>query len=137
MIIINISFHVVSTPDVLVRAPLGPLFAGRIAPLTLTCYIYISNATDTDVVIMDTDIMWFRGNPLTSDPLSNSDARVTISSVSRSEPFYISNLTLDPLSTEDNNTFTCRARARPPNVLGFITASDVVEDLEPVVISRE
>ena len=127
----------VSTPDVFVDVPRGPLFAGRIAPLTLTCNIYIINATDTDVVIMDTDVMWFRRKPLTNDLLSNSDARVTLSSVSRSGPFYISNLTLHPLSTEDNNTFTCRVRARPVSVLGFITASEMDEKSFPVVVYRE
>ena len=82
--------------------------------------------------------MWFRGNPHTSDPLSNSDARVTISSVSRSRPFFISNLTLDPLSAEDNNTFTCRVRARPrANVQSFINVSEVGEGSEPVVVYRE
>ena len=61
----------VSTPDVFIDVPRRPLFAGRIAPLTLTCYIYITNATDTDVVVMDNyrDVWWFRGNPLISDPM--------------------------------------------------------------------
>ena len=117
-----------------VDVPRGPLFAGRIAPLTLTCNIYITNATDMNVVVMDTDVMWFRGNPDTSDPLSNSDTRVAISSVSGSRPLFISVLTLDPLSTEDNTTFTCRARAnRPVGQPGFVTDSEIGEGVTSII----
>jgi hypothetical protein len=80
------------------------------------------------------DVTWLRG----STRLSNDDARVTISRVFGSMPSFISTLTLDPLSTADNTTFTCRARARPlPNVATFIIASEIGEGVMPVVVNRE
>ena len=130
----NIVFHAVSTPSVIIMVPPGPLFAGSIAPLTLTCNISINPATDTDVAITDTDITWLRG----STHLSSSDARVTIYAVSGSTPSFTSTLTLDPLSTTDNTTFTCRARARPPaNVQSFITVSEMEEGSTSVIVDRE
>ena len=126
-------FSTVSTPDVVITVPSDPLFAGRIAPLTLTCTISINSATDTDVAISDADITWLRG----STRLSNSDARVIISVVSGSRPFT-STLTLDPPSTTDNTTFTCRARVRPPpNVPSFVVASEMGEGIMPVVVNCE
>ena len=124
----------VSTPEVVVTVPPGPLFAGSIAPLTLICNISINSATDTDVAITDMDITWLRG----SARLSNSDARVIISAVSGSRPSFTSNLTIYPLSTADNTTFTCQARARPPaNQRSFITASEMGEGTTSVVVNRE
>ena len=126
--------HAVSTPDVEITPPSDPLFAGSIAPLTLTCSISINPATDTDVVITDIDVTWLRG----STRLSDSDARVTISSVTGSRPSFTSILTLDPLSTADNTTFSCRARARPPpNVPSFVVASEMGEGMMPIVVYRE
>jgi hypothetical protein len=124
----------VSTPDVVITVPPGPLFAGRTAPLTLTCNISINSATDTDIAISDTDITWLRG----STHLSNDDARVTISRVTGFGRSFTSTLTLDPLSAADNTTFTCQARARPPpNVASFVIASDIGEDMQPLVVNRE
>ena len=126
--------HAVSTPDVVVTVPPGPLFAGRIAPLTLTCTIFINSAIDTDIAISHMDITWLRG----SMSLSNYDARVTISSVTGFRPSFTSTLTLDPLSTADNTTFTCRARARPPTgVSTLVTASEMGEGIMPIVVNRE
>ena len=126
--------HAVSTPDVVISVPPGPLFAGRIAPLTLTCAISINSATDTDIAISDMDITWLRG----STRLSNDDARITIFSVTGFRPSFTSTLTLDPLSIADNTTFTCQARARPPiDVPSFITASEMGEGVMPVVVIRE
>jgi hypothetical protein len=114
--------------------PPGPLFAGRIAPLTLTCTISINSATDTDITISDMDITWLRG----STNLSNGDARVTISSVTGFRPPFTSTLTLDPLSTADNTDFTCRARARPPpNVASLVIASEMGEGIMPVIVNSE
>ena len=126
--------HAVSTPDVAMTIPTGSLFAGRIAPLTLTCTISINSATDTDIEISDMDITWLRG----STRLSNDDSRVTISSVTGSRPSFTSTLTLDPLSTADNTTFTCRARARPPTgVASFFIASEVGEGTTSVIVNCE
>ena len=125
---------IVSTPDVVITVPPGPLFAGSIDPLTLTCTISINNATDTDVMIMDMEVTWMRGTMT----LSDSDARVTVSSVSGSRPSVTSTLTLDPLSTVDNTTFTCQVRARRPiNQLGFISDSELGDSTDTVVVTRE
>ena len=124
----------VSTPDVAVTVPSGPLFAGRIAPLTLTCTISINSATDTEVSISDTDVTWLRG----STPLSNGDDRVTISSVTGSRPSFTSTLMLSPLSTVDNTTFTCQATARRPvNQQGFISDSEMGEGVNSAVVYRK
>ena len=126
--------HAVSTPDVAITVPPGPLFAGRIAPLILTCTISINNATDTEVSISDTDVTWLRE----STPLSNSDSRVTISSVTGSRPSFTSTLMLSPLSTVDNTTFTCRATARRPlDQQGFISDSEVGVTTDSVIVTRE
>ena len=117
-----------------ITVPPGTLFAGSIAPLTLTCSISINPATDTVVAITDTDVTWLRG----STPLSEGDARVTISSVSGSSPSFTSTLILNPLSTVDNTTFTCQARARRPvNQQGFISDSEVGVDTDSVIVTRE
>ena len=80
------------------------------------------------------DITWLRG----STRLTNNDARVTTSSVTGSRPSFSTSLTLDPLSTADNTTFTCRARARPPpNVPSFVIASEMGEGIMPIVVNRE
>ena len=127
-------YSLVSTPDVSVTVPPGPLFAGSVTPLVLTCTISINPATDTAVTIVDTDVTWMRGNM----PLSNSDARVTISAVSGSRPSFTSTLTLHPLSTVDNTTFTCIASARPPaNQPGFITSSETGKLTTSVIVNRE
>ena len=117
-----------------ISVPPGPLLAGRIAPLTLTCTISINSATDTDIAISDMDITWLRG----STRLTNNDARVTTSSVTGSRPSFSTSLTLDPLSTADNTTFTYRARARPPpNVPSFVIASETGEGIMPIIVNRE
>ena len=117
-----------------ITVPPGPLFAGRIDPLTLTCTISINPATDTDMSITDMDATWLRG----SARLSSSDIRVTISSVSGSRPSFTSTLTLDPLSTADSTTFTCQARARPlAGVEGSITISEMGEGTAAVIVDGE
>ena len=120
-----------STPDVVIIVPPGPLFAGRTAPLTLICNIYINSATDTDVLITDVDVTWLRG----STHLSNSDDRVTISAISGSRPSFTGNLTLDPLSIADNTTFTCQARVRPPaNQQSFISVSEMGDSTVTLIV---
>ena len=125
----------VSTPDVDITIPPGPLFAGSTTPLTLICTISINPATDTDIsVTADMDVTWLRG----STELFDGDDRVTISAVHGSQPSFTSALTLDPLSTFDNTNFTCRARARPPaNQLNFVTASDVGDGTVSVIVDCE
>ena len=66
------------------------------------------------------DVTWLNGTV----PLSNSDHRVTVSSLSGSQLSFTSTLTLSPVSTFDNTNFTCRARARPLPQQNFITASE-------------
>ena len=66
------------------------------------------------------DITWLNG----TTPLSNSDNRVIVSSLSGSQPSFTSTLTLSPLSIFDNTNFTCRAGARPLPQQSLITASE-------------
>ena len=120
--------HSVSTPDVVINVPRGPLFAGSTTPLILTCNISINSATDTDIAITDMDITWFSG----ARRLFNDSQRVNISRVVGSGLMYTSTLTISPLSTADSS-FTCRAKARPPRQLSFVIESAKGED--EIVIS--
>ena len=130
----SISLLPVSTPDITINVPPGPLYAGRTAPLTLTCNISLNYATDTPVSVTDMDITWLNG----SIPLSDSDARVTISSLSGSQQPFTSNLALSPLSTLDNTSFTCRARARPlADTHTFVTTSEFGEGTVSVIVECE
>ena len=77
------------------------------------------------------DITWLNG----SESLSNSDDRVTISPLARSQQPFTSDLILFPLSTYDNTLFTCRARARPPaNIQALATASKQGEGTVSVTV---
>ena len=109
------SFLPVSTPVVEVTVPPGPLFAGSVIPLTLTCTISISFATYNDVLVTNTDVTWLNGTTTLSN--NGTSSRVTLSSVSGSTEIHMTlfttTLTLDPLTTFDNTTFSCQARARP------------------------
>ena len=125
----------VSTPDVDVTIPDGPLYAGRTAPLTLICTISFNSATDTAISVTDMDITWLNG----STPLSNSTNRVTISpTLSGLQQPFTRNLTLSPLSTFDSTSFSCRARARPPaNVQTLVTASEQGDGTISLTIERK
>ena len=80
------------------------------------------------------DITWLNG----SAPLSNSDDRVTISPLSGSQQPFTSNLTLSPLSTFDDTSFTCRAQARPPaNTQTLVTASEQGGKNVSVIVVRK
>ena len=103
----------VSTPDINITVPSGPLYAGAHS-LTLTCTISLNLATDRDIRLEDMDITWLRG-----DVDLETGGRESISSLEGYRPMFTSQLTLTPLSTEDT-TFTCRAVARPPMGPGFI-----------------
>ena len=85
-------------------------------------------------MITEADITWLRG----STHLSNSDARVTISSISGSRPSFTSTLMLNPLSMADNTTFTCQARARRPvSQQGFISDSEMGASTDTVIVNCE
>jgi hypothetical protein len=120
LIIINsyLFFFTVSTPDVTITVPPGPLYTGALS-LTITCTISLNPATDRDVRLENMDITWLRG-----DAILLTTGRDTISALEGSRPTFISHLTLTPLSTEDT-TFTCRAVARPPLRPGFIIMSEI------------
>ena len=127
-------FPPVSTPDVDITIPDGPLYAGRTAPLTLICTISFNSATDTTISVTDMDITWLNG----SIPLSNSTNRVIISPLSGSQQPFINILTLSPLSSFDSNGFTCRARARPPaNLQTLVTASEQGEGTISLTVERK
>ena len=123
-------FFIVSTPDINITVPSRPLYAGALS-LTLTCTIYLNVATDSDIRLADTDVMWLRGD----DPLQ-AGSRDTISALEGSRPTFTSQLILTPLSTEDT-TFTCRAVARPPLGPGFITMSGIGQQTVNVPVESE
>ena len=115
-----ISHHTVSTPDVDITVPPGPLFAGHIAPLTLICNISINPATDILITAATVDVSWFDS----LGTLSNDSSRVTISPISGSGLSYTTTLTIFPLHTADS-TFICRARVSPPlRQQSFVTRSN-------------
>jgi hypothetical protein len=120
----------VSTPDVVITVPPGPVFAGRIAPLTLTCTISINSATDILITAATVDVSWFDS----VGPLSNGSSRVTISPLSGLGLSYTSALTISDLGSSDS-MFICRARARPqPRLQSFVTFSEEGEDRIDITI---
>ena len=125
-----ILFFTVSTADINIIVPSGPLYAGALS-LTLTCTIYLNPATDSDIRLGDSDITWLRGDV----PLLTG-GRDTISALEGSRPTFTSRLTLTPLSTEDT-TFTCQAVARPPLGLSFITVSGIGQQTVNVPVESE
>ena len=102
----------------MIPAPSGTLYAGTRSPLTLNCSIAIDPAVDEPVTVTAT---WLREGV----ELSNSDSRLNISSTSITEPPFTSTLTLNPLSTVDNATFSCRA------VGSLSGGSSSVQDSDP------
>ena len=116
-----------------ITVPFGPLFAGGTTPITLTCTISISYATDSDILITDMDVTWLNGTTALS---LSDDTRVTVSPISGSNSFFMTTLTLDPLTTFDNTTFTCQARARSPaNQRSFIIASEMGDGTVSIVVN--
>ena len=113
--------HAVSTPEILITVPSGPLYAGT-SSFTLICNTFLNSATDSRVGLEDMSIMWFRADT----ELSNSDAQVTIAPITGSQPMFNSNLTLSPLSFVDTS-FTCRANVMSPSGVNLITGSKIGE----------
>ena len=127
------SFITVSTPDVDITVPPGPLYAGQTTPVVLTCSISLNPATDTGVSLSNSDVMWLNG----TTPLSNGDPRVTISIDSSQLP-YSTTLSLFPISTFDMTNFTCSARVRPlATERGFIDPSEKGEQTTSVSVNGE
>ena len=121
----------VSTPDITVTVPAGPLFAGQEDPVVLTCSISLNPATDTGVAVSNSDISWLNG----TDTLSSDDPRVTIDN---SQLPFTSTLSLRPLSTFDTTNFTCSARVRPrAGERGFVNASQIGEGSTSIPVSSE
>lgn len=104
-----------------ILAPSGTLFAGITTPLRLNCSISIDSAVDTPVTV---SVTWLRGDTQLSN---NTDGRITISPLSGSQPSLTSTLTLSPLSTEDNTSFTCRAGALSVGFSSLTTGSNLGE----------
>ena len=112
--------HIVSTPDVVITVPPGPLFAG-VSYLTLTCTISINSATDISLMPNSINVIW-----LTKEAVVLDNQEIAPSQSSHQA--FISYLTLPPLSTFDNNSnYTCRARVMSNIEQGhhFITSSEV------------
>ena len=123
----------VSTPDITITVPDGPLYAGQEAAVVLTCSISLNPATDTGVAVSNSDISWMNGTTL----LSSDDPRVTISLDNSQLPFT-STLSLLPLSTFDMTNFICRASVRPlAGERGFITTSENGEGSTSITVNSE
>ena len=105
----------VTTPTVVIPAPSGTLYAGTTSPLTLNCSIITDPAVDEGV---DITVTWQRGGT----ELPGTENRITISPPSGSQPLFTSSLTLDPLSSVDNATFSCGA------VASLTSGSSLVDD---------
>lgn len=111
----------VSTPEIWITVPPGPLYAGT-SSFTLICTTFLNSATDNRVSLEDMKIMWFSADT----ELSNSDAQVTVAPITGSQPMFNSNLTLSPLSIVDTS-FTCRANVMSPSGVNLITGSEIGE----------
>ena len=107
----------------------GTLFAGTTTPVVLSCNISIDSAVDELVTVA---VSWLRNSLL----MNTSDGRVSISPLSGSQPLFTSTLTLSPLSTEDNATFTCQASATLTAGSSSVTPSDIgaVSTTVPVTV---
>ena len=123
----------VSTPNVSITVPPGPLYAG-ITSLTLTCTISLNPATDIMLISNNVDITWLKEDAMT-ELSNNDDTRVTISLPSGSQLSFTSTLTLFPLSTFDNTSFTCRANVHSDMFL--VIRSEISSHTIPIIIQSK
>ena len=109
----------VSKPNVVVTTPGDVLYAGT--NLTLICNITLSGAVDNDVIV---DADWFNGSANIGASISD---RVSLSSLTGTEPSFTSTLLISPLIDVDNRiNLRCQARARSDSM--FIGPSEIGED---------
>ena len=88
----------VSTPDVSVSVSSGPLIAGGVNDVVVTCSATVNN-TVVDFGTLGYTVTWLNRQ---GDEISTDSRTAFVSSISSSS----STLTISPLSTEDTN-FTC------------------------------
>ena len=122
--------NAVSTPNVTISAP--PVLYAEIGnSLQVECNVYIDSSIANNITV---SLTWFRG--LT--PIFNTTDRITIlSSISDSQSLFTSSLTISPLSTTDNDYFTCRAGIVPFSGIDSFVASDFGEERVSVIVEGE
>ena len=118
---------VAPVPDVTIFILPGNLYVG--APLTLTCDVDFDSSIASDVNVT---VTWLRETSL----LLNATDHIFIAS-SLSESQFMSNLTLDPLSTADATNFTCRAEIVLSDDFTSLTASNVGEETVWITVEGE
>ena len=119
----------VLTPSINIILPPGPLYAGAVT--RISCTISLDPAIDSPASVF---VQWMSGS--TETELSNATSRVTISTLSGSQPTFTSVLTLEPLTAADTS-FTCLARAQPSGESLFIFVSDRGEESVTVPVQSK
>ena len=84
----------------------GVLYAGT--NLSLICNVSLDDSVDSDVSV---DVKWY----MESRQLNNTIERFIISPTINTTTSFISNLTLTPLTDEEQGNFTCKAQTHSNN----------------------
>ena len=82
---------------------------------TLICTIQLNTAVDTDVVV---NTSWIGPTAVFA---SNSQSRISVTSLTESFPLYETRVFFSPLNITDNGTYVCQADVRPNPSSPFIT----------------
>ena len=83
--------------------------------LTLICTIQLNTAVDTDVVV---NTSWTGPTAMFA---SNSQGRISVTSLTGSIPLYETRVFFSPLNITDSGTYVCQADVRPNPSSPFIT----------------
>ena len=118
----------VSTPTVSTTVPSGPLFAGSVNNVTLTCSVMLGAGVDNPAVIHYSHT-WLDGSG--REIVSGGRTIITPTSPSTSSS---STLTLFPLSTTDTN-FTCRVTIS--DLRNLLRPSDPGEQRTLIIVLSE
>ena len=103
----------------------GVLYAGT--NLSLICNISLDYSVDSDVSV---DVKWY----MESRQLSNTMERFIVLPTINITTSFISNLTLTPLTDEEQGNFTCKARICSNN--DFIVDGSENEMTIPISVSQ-
>ena len=111
---------------VIVSHTKGVLYAGT--NISLICNISLDDSVDSD---MSVDVKWYMGSgQLNNDTME----RFIVSRTINTTTSFIGNLTLTPLTDEEQGNFTCKAQIRSNN--DFIIDGSENEMTIPISVSQ-
>ena len=85
--------------------------------LTLICTIQLNTAVDTDVVV---NASWTEPAAMFA---SNSQGRISVTSLTGSVPLYETRVFFSPLNSTDSGTYVCQADVRADSSSPFIVTN--------------